>query len=982
MKVNIEDLLRSMNFKKLSNEKKWYKEYIGNTYIYVNVSEKKIDYGEKILCGRKTILNFSKPENFVVLECVDRLLTKGYKARNIILEYDCGDAKDYIDILLKDENGKAFAVIECKTYGLEFNKAENSAKNEGKQIFRYAVQDNDLKYVILYTSTLENNIKYTSKIIDLTKYNYSNRKELFDMWDKTFESKGFFEEDILPYKIEFKGILKKDLKPIGYFDTSVSDKNIYEGTIYHKFSEIIRRHTISDKNNAYNKIFNLFLCKIVDEDNKMDDEEMDFQWKNGETNEDILFRLSDLYKKGIKDYLDITITDYSEKEIEDIIQKNIEPEIKKLFVELRLYKNNEFAFKEVFNKETFEENCEVIKEVVKLLEDKQIKSKGKHQLLGDFFEKLLNLGIKQEEGQFFTPIPITDFIIKSLPIENIIENKLKNREPNFLPYVIDYACGSGHFLTEGIKYIDTILKDINPNNLVYKQKENFDSWKNNYRWASEFIYGIEKDYRLAKTTKIACFLNGDGLGNIICADGLSSFNSNKYRGILKSNSNKKNNSCFDIVIANPPYSVDGFKNAIEDLDKNFTLSRYITNDSKEIECLFIERTNQLLKDNGVASIILPLSTLTNPQSIHSNTRKLILDNFDIISIITLGSEAFMATDMKTIILFLKKKNPKLDNEINFTLSCNLDFQNNKKLERKLLGYEFSKRKGKEGIIIHDGGIFQNYSDANDKETLCWFVKNMFLHPIEITKLFNKTNGKLKDTNNSLYKYIRLNHIDDIVDRNNNYTININQINYDLPNFKVDLIPLSELLREKPCYGKRPKGGVGRIESGILSIGGRQLDNYGEIDLSKPEYITEDFFNKEISKSVIIQNDDILMCKDGARSGKVAFATDIDEVMTTNEHVFILRCNDNILPKYLFYYMYSKQGEQMIEPKKTKGGQGGINGTKLLQLEVPMLDKLEQFEVISLCDDIMKTSKDKDKKSRVSSIISEYTVFDEYLQFSN
>ena len=34
----------------------------------------------------KTTQNFSQAENWVVLECVDRLLEKGYKPQNIILE--------------------------------------------------------------------------------------------------------------------------------------------------------------------------------------------------------------------------------------------------------------------------------------------------------------------------------------------------------------------------------------------------------------------------------------------------------------------------------------------------------------------------------------------------------------------------------------------------------------------------------------------------------------------------------------------------------------------------------------------------------------------------------------------------------------------------------------------------------------------------------------------------------------------------------
>ena len=421
----IEKLLEKMKFNKKEGSNIWFKQYKDLNVIEVDTTEKKISYGE-IQVGRKNILNFKKDENFVVLECVNTLLDKGYKSKNLLLEQDCGDSKDYIDILIKDEKNKAYAIVECKTYGKEFKKAENNAKNKGKQIFRYAVQDNNLKYVMLYTSAvIANQIEFDSRIIDLSKYKYANRKELFEVWDA---SKGFFEKEILPYHVDLKAITKKELKEIDYFDTNITDKNLYAGTIYNQFSQILRRHTISDKNNAYNKMFNLILCKIVDEDNKKENEEMEFQWKEDEKGEDVLLKLNKLYKQGIKDYLDILITDYTEEEIEEVIQRNIDPKLRKLFVELRLYKNNEFSFKEVFNKRTFDENCEVVKEVVKLFENKRIKSGERQQFLGDFFEKLLSLGIKQEAGQFFTPVPLTEFIVKSIPIQEILEQKIYEQE--------------------------------------------------------------------------------------------------------------------------------------------------------------------------------------------------------------------------------------------------------------------------------------------------------------------------------------------------------------------------------------------------------------------------------------------------------------------------------------------------------------------------------------------------------------------------
>ena len=689
--------------------------------------------------------------------------------------------------------------------------------------------------------------------------------------------------------------------------------------------------------------------------------------EKGETPETVLLRLNDLYKKGLKNYLDLEITDHSIDEINSLALSDKYDLLKQIFIEMRLYKNNEFAFIDVFDKNTFLENSEVVKEIVKLLEDKQLKYNGKQQFLGDFFEKLLNIGIKQEEGQFFTPTPITEFIVKSLPIENIIKNKLTSREPNFMPYTIDYACGSGHFLTEVMMYADNILKKIDGNFLNSKQLENYNSWVNGYRWAGEFIYGIEKDYRLSKTTKIACFLNGDGIANIICADGLADFKNKKYKGKLNIK-NGKNNNQFDLVIANPPYAVDGFVNACKELEGNFELKKYVNDTSKEIECLFIERTIQLLNDNGVAALILPYSFLTSPLKVYVEARKMLLNKMSLLSIVKLGTEAFMATEMKTVILFLKKKNAieQIDNFI----CCNLDHQNDKKLERKLLGYEFSNRKGSEGLKIYDTGIFHDEVNENDNTKLNYYIKNMFLNPNEIINLFE--NGKLKDAKNDIGDFIRLNSYEECINEDD-YSINIETLNYELPVFNCQTLPLEKILCEDPISAKRPAGGVGRIEDGILSLGGGHLDDFGKLNLEKPEYIPEIFFEEKINKNAIVKEDDVLVCKDGAKTGKVIYIDHVNDTMVVNEHVFILRTNNLINSKFLFYYLYSEQGQLMMEPLKTRGGQGGINGTKIKTLSVPNIEKALQEKIIFECDKIMNSIADKKKRKKISKIIMKYLI---------
>lgn len=620
-----------------------------------------IDNGIKL--GRKTTSNFSQNETLVVLECVNRLLEKGYKPENIHLEKSWR-VGGYLDIAVYDNQRNLYFMIECKTWGRPYNKAlqymlENNPKQD--QLFNYYLQDKNTKFLILYTSRIneENNtFLYKNDIIDARTYSEClNIDEIYSIWDNTFESKGIFEDSIEPYHVQLIGIQKKDLIPLNKIDIEGSEDA--DGTIYNRFAEILRRHTVSDKTNAYNKIFNLFLCKIVDEDSVLcDDDEMHFQWKNGENAKDVLSRLNDLYKIGMNDYLRLDIADVSDEDVERVLNTITDNDtivtLKSYFEKLRLYRSNEFSFKEIIDEDTFFENAIVIKEVVKLLAPYQLKYQSKHQFLGDFFETLLNIGVKQESGQFFTPIPIANYISSSIPFEEIIEEKLNSKNQNFLPYIIDYACGSGHFLTEAMDRIDYILQNVNKLKIKSKpQNDNFKNWKVSFKWANEFVYGIEKDYRLAKTTKVACFLNGDGEANIFNADGLESFNSNKYRGILHTKKETKINEVFDVLVANPPYSVENFKFTLPNGKKDFNLFSSMTSKSDDIECLFVERMNQLLKVGGYAGIILPRSILIN-KSHHQRAREIILKNFEIKGITLLGKNTFTDTGTQTVILFLKK----------------------------------------------------------------------------------------------------------------------------------------------------------------------------------------------------------------------------------------------------------------------------------------------------------------------------------------
>lgn len=113
---------------------------------------------------------------------------------------------------------------------------------------------------------------------------------------------------------------------------------------------------------------------------------------------------------------------------------------------------------------------------------------------------------------------------------------------------------------------------------------------------------------------------------------------------------------FDILVANPPYSVKAFKPHLKLSNNQLDILEKISNDGSEIETLFVERISQLLKPNGVAAVVLPSSILNKENESFISARESLLKNFNIIAIATLGSKTFGATGTNTVILFLQKFN--------------------------------------------------------------------------------------------------------------------------------------------------------------------------------------------------------------------------------------------------------------------------------------------------------------------------------------
>jgi type I restriction enzyme M protein len=655
--MSYQKLIQNIGFQPKENATDIFKKkYIDGYCIEVDFLKKTIDYGSKITYDNKSTQNHSQPENFVVLECVNRLLERGYSPSAIKLEntWKLGHQdKGRLDILVKNTDGTVFLMIECKTFGKEYEKELNNINKNGGQLFSYFQQDRSASILMLYASEFrDEEIEYNDTIIivnDICRKTDSV-KDFYTAWDKKTYQNIVWEN--LPYNSEIKkSFTKLDLKPLS---KDQSDK------IFHGFASILRKHSVSDKPNAFNKIFNLFLAKLYDED-KGDKMELEFHWREDDNPIDFQVRLINLHKKGLEAFLAKEIAGIEDSDFEGYKSTEELLERKKKI----LMFNNVFAIKEVDDDETFNNNQRVLKEVVQLLEKYQIRYPRKQQHLSDFFELLLTTGLKQEVGQYFTPPPVTKFIVRSLPIKKMMLQEINSETPK-LPAVIDYAAGSGHFITEALEEYQDIINNIDIDKELNfpKAKSVVQSWvADPYNWAAKYVYGIEKDYRLVKVAKVGCYFYGDGVAQIIHGDGLDSFATSKtYKGLLKENINIEDSSKakFSVVISNPPYAVNDCKDDLEYIgaQKEYSLYNSLSDKSKDIECLFVERTKHLLKDGGVASLILPSSILNNT-GIQTKTREIILQYFDIVAIAELGRNTFLATTTKTVTLFLRRRANKL-----------------------------------------------------------------------------------------------------------------------------------------------------------------------------------------------------------------------------------------------------------------------------------------------------------------------------------
>ena len=308
---------------------------------------------------------------------------------------------------------------------------------------------------------------------------------------------------------------------------------------------------------------------------------------------------------------------------------------------------------------------------------------------GIAFEKFLGKTFRGEIGQFFTPRPIVEFMVKMM-------------DPRDGDIICDPASGSGGFLIRLFEIVREIISqsvdeeykkkreeissrtDISEEEKAqlqtkfYKElsKELDPTIENTRMWrlANRCIFGTDANERMARTSKMNMIMHGDGHGGIHHHDGFLNVN-----GILEGR--------FDIVLTNPPFGQAVEKDDIvvtsqleqdEEAKKEYsrlygkayeesqarllshfgkpisTLFELPRGNSVRTEILFIERCLSLLRPGGRFGIVLPEGVFNNPSL--ARVRHFAEDQAYVKAVISLPQETFFSTgaSVKASLLFMQK----------------------------------------------------------------------------------------------------------------------------------------------------------------------------------------------------------------------------------------------------------------------------------------------------------------------------------------
>ena len=129
-------------------------------------------------------------------------------------------------------------------------------------------------------------------------------------------------------------------------------------------------------------------------------------------------------------------------------------------------------------------------------------------------------------------------------------------------------------------------------------------------------------------------------------------------------------------------------------------------------------------------------------------------------------------------------------------------------------------------------------------------------------------------------------------------------------------------------------------------------NYGDyVDYSQAFHISQERYDE--SPEIMLKDNDILICKDGAGIGKLGIIKDLKEQATTNSSLLVIRCFNNLNVKFIYYYLISGHFQNIVQARIMGATTPHLYQRDLVHFYVALPPLAEQNRIVQKVEELMQ-----------------------------
>ena len=188
------------------------------------------------------------------------------------------------------------------------------------------------------------------------------------------------------------------------------------------------------------------------------------------------------------------------------------------------------------------------------------------------------------------------------------------------------------------------------------------------------------------------------------------------------------------------------------------------------------------------------------------------------------------------------------------------------------------------------------------------------------------------------------------------------------NFTANWCRLGEVCYTSGRIGWKGLSAAEYQKSGPFFLSVHSL-NYGVyVDYSKAFHITKERYDE--SPEIMLQNDDILICKDGAGIGKLAIIKNLIEPASINSSLLLIRKNKNLDTKFVYYFFLSSHFQKIVQERIMGATTPHLYQRDIVSFPFAIPPLYEQEQIVAKLEELMTFCDGLEQSIKESQVFNE------------